>query len=435
MKSKVFISLFFIAACLPLSAQNRLRPQRHATDTMSTFVKSYEDSLKSYRMRLDSLQRENATLTALHADLDGKYARLFVPMTFYHDMASRRLQLGNKDYSLFPSSSILDDALMHIYIYRPDLVKGTQSMLNVAGPTITEGQKTIKAHTNIVEKVAPAPTDADLTPVDLIVKKPNFWKFNGDYYLQFVQGYVSGNWYQGGESNYNMLGNVTLQANYNNRQRVKWDNKLEMRLGFQTSRNDTVHSLKTWQDQLRYTGSVGLQASKRWYYTFQLIATTQFMRSYRNNDPKVYSDFLSPLNINASLGMDYNYSWLKNRLTGKIHLAPFAYNYRYVKRDELVVRNGIKEGSHHMDDYGSEIKVDLNWRFTDMISWNMRLFGFTSYKRAEIECENTINFQFNKYISSKLYFYPRFDDNRSRDNHHGYWQFRETLSIGFSYSM
>ncbi len=53
----------------------------------------------------------------------------------------------------------------------------------------------------------------------------------GDYYLQFLQNYVSDNWYKGGESNYSMLGSVTMQANYNNKQKVKWENKLEMRLG------------------------------------------------------------------------------------------------------------------------------------------------------------------------------------------------------------
>lgn len=51
-------------------------------------------------------------------------------------------------------------------------------------------------------------------------------------------------------------------ANYNNKQKLKWDNKVEMRLGYQTSKGDTVHTLKTSDDMIRYTGKLGLQASK-----------------------------------------------------------------------------------------------------------------------------------------------------------------------------
>ena len=68
------------------------------------------------------------------------------------------------------------------------------------------------------------------------------------------------------------------------------------------------------------------------------------------------------------------------------------------------------------------------------ISWKSRMYGFTSYKRVEYEWENTFSFQFNKYISSKLFIHPRFDDNRQRDDHHGYWMFKEFLSIGFNYA-
>jgi hypothetical protein len=51
-----------------------------------------------------------------------------------------------------------------------------------------------------------------------------------------------------------------------------------------------------------------------------------------------------------------------------------------------------------------------------------------------LEWENTISFQFNRYISTKLSFYPRFDDHEERTTD-TYWQLKEFLSIGFAYSM
>ena len=62
------------------------------------------------------------------------------------------------------------------------------------------------------------------------------------------------------------------------------------------------------------------------------------------------------------------------------------------------------------------------------------MYGFTSYKRAEFEWENTFVFQLNKWLSAQLFVYPRFDDAVARDGHHGYWQFQEFSSIGLSYS-
>jgi hypothetical protein len=108
---------------------------------------------------------------------------------------------------------------------------------------------------------------------------------------------------------------------------------------------------------------------------------------------------------------------------------------KYVDRLELAERYGLGAGNHFLHDIGSEITVDLTWKFTDMIKWKTRLYGYTTYKRSEIEWENTLTFQFNRYISTNLFLYPRFDDASTRNDKLGYFQFKEYLSLGFSYSM
>ena len=230
-----------------------------------------------------------------------------------------------------------------------------------------------------------------------------------------------------------MLGTLTLQANYNNKQRFRWDNKLEMRLGLQSSRGDTLHAVRASEDLLRYTGKVGLQASKRWYYTFQLIASTQFMHGLKSNDHTIYSAFMSPLTVNPSVGMDYNVNGLKGNLTGSVHLAPIAYNYTYVRKLAMATRYGIEEGRRTKSDFGSEITIDLKWQITKDIRWKTRMYAYTTYKRMLMEWENTFTFVVNKYISSNLFLYPRFDDSAKRDDHHGFWQMKEYISLGFNY--
>jgi len=87
-----------------------------------------------------------------------------------------------------------------------------------------------------------------------------------------------------------------------------------------------------------------------------------------------------------------------------------------------------------MTDYGSECTIDLNWVLADNLRWKTRLYGYTTYKRAELEWENTITFQFNRYISTNVFIYPRFDDGTQRKDGQSYWQFKEFASVGFSYS-
>lgn len=435
MKSRSIITILLLIAASTAFAQATHRTRRNKVkDTL--IVKSYTDSLRNYKQMLDT-----TSINIPDSDRDPRTFYIFAPATFYYSVAKDLLQTNDNNQAKQPydSSRDMDRIMMNIYLNHPNLVAKSERSLNRIGAVHKEMDAPIKNKVQLVTKADALPIEEDdeehfNLPMEIVVKKPNFWKYSGDYYLQMLQNYVSSNWYKGGESNYSMVASVTMQANYNNKQKVKLDNKLEMKLGFQTSRGDTLHSFKTSEDLIRYTGKLGLQASKKWYYSLQLIAYTQFMRGYKSNDKKVYSDILSPLNINLSVGMDYNVVWFNKKLTGNIHLAPLAYNFKYVGRKELATRYGLDEGKHTLNDFGSECTVDLTWAFTNTIKWKTRLYGYTTYERAEVEWENTISFQFNKYITSNLFIYPRFDDGAKKDESHGYWQLKEYMSIGFAYS-
>jgi hypothetical protein len=291
------------------------------------------------------------------------------------------------------------------------------------------------------EMAAPMPEETDIAPVVVAVEKPKFWKRKGDGYVQFMQNQVSENWYKGGESNYAAVAAVTLEANYDNKEKWKWDNKLEMKLGFQTSPSDTVHKFKTNEDLIRLTSKVGLQAANHWYYTLQMLAYTQFTQGLKANKDFTFSDFMSPFNLNVGIGMDYKVSWLNKKLTGTINLSPLAVNYRYVDRANLAKSFGVKveEGhTHALTDFGSQVTASLEWKMSDVITWKSRLYAFTSYHRTELEWENTFNLKVSKYISANLFLFPRFDDSNYKYDDNGerysFWQFKEYSSLGFSYN-
>ena len=403
-----------------------------ATMSANAQLQHYMDSLSICKARIDSLQRSLDSLRS--SNVDGRYFRLFAPMTFYHNIANKSLSIEPNQTSDDPVAEAVDAALMHIYLNRPDLVNTTETELQETGNVRADVDQPIKNQVKLVEKVeSPVIDMPDDVPTEILIQKPKFWTKKGDGYLQFMQNFVSDNWYKGGESNYSMVGALTLEANYDNRNKWKWDNKLEMKLGFMHTRTDSVHKFKSNEDLIRYTSKVGLEAAKNWYYTLQLLAYTQFTRGLKANDLNTYSDFMSPFNLNLGLGMDYKVATKDKRLTGTVNLSPLAVNYRYVDRLDLATSYGLDEGKHSLVDFGSQVTADVTWKINDVVSWKSRLYAFTSYKRAEIEWENTFTLRVSKYISANLFLFPRFDDSGVKDDDLGYLQFKEYSSIGFTY--
>ena len=367
--------------------------------------------------------------------LSGRYYRLFAPLTFYHSVANSQLSIASDNPD--EVSKAIDQALMNVYLKRPDLVKITQTEQQESG-TIRQDliDQPVVQGVEMVEQAEPLPDMPEAEPVEVIIEKPVFWKYKGDGSLQFMQNYVSNNWYKGGESNYAAVGALTLEANYDNKSKWKWENKLELKLGFQTSPSDTVHKFKTNEDLIRLTSKVGLQAAKNWYYTLQVLAYTQFARGFKANNEQVFSDFMSPFNLSVGLGMDYKVNALNKRLTGTINISPLAINYRYVDRTSLAASFGVKTDrhTHSLTDFGSQLTASLEWNISDNVKWKTRLFGFTSYHRMELEWENTFTLKVSRFISANIFLFPRFDDANNYDDDLGYWQFKEYSSLGFSYS-
>ncbi len=433
---KYLLSLLIAIMLIPNCADARrrhVRYHRHSASYSSKIVNNYTDSLLSYRRYLDNL---NSLPDSMKQNNSSTY-RLFIPPTFYHSVASRAFNIDSLGIAKprNDAQEATDRVLLNLYMHRPDMIKIDESRVNQAGGIRSDViDKPLHQEISLAPVAAPKEDKPTAAPVDIVVKKPNFWSFGGDYYLQFLQNGVSKNWYKGGEDYYSMVGSVTINADYNNKSKLKVTNKLEMKLGFQTSEADSVHKFKTNNDLIRYTGKLGYQASKSWYYTFQLLTYSQFTKGYKSNDKKVYSDFLAPYNLNLSLGMDYTVLTKNKKLKGTVNLAPFAYNFKYVSHVDLATRYGIDAGHHTLNDFGSEMTVDVTWTPASIFSWATRFYAYTTYKRAEVEWENTLTFTVNKFLAVKAFIFPRFDDGSTKDKDLGYWQFKEYTSFGFSYS-
>lgn len=378
------------------------------------------------------------------------YFRLFAPVTLYSSVVSDAMAVNYNAEEAetdvlvpIPNKGVIgtdeeinasiDKALMDVYLQEPLAVRYTESQ--VRGRSVFKKEVTGKLprRERMTDLIGESRAGDPSVNPELIVKKPNFWTKSGNAYLQFTQNYISSNWYKGGESNNTLLSGLVLESNYNDRQKVQWDNKLEWKLGFLSSRSDTLHKYKTNTDLIRLTSKLGLQAVKNWYYTVQAEFYTQFFASYKSNNPTVVSNFLSPGYLKLDLGMDYKRSTKTFEVSAVI--APLSYKLTYVRDDDVdETQFGVDEGKKLKNDLGSNVQVTSAWKIIPEVKWESRISYFTTYEKSQAEWENTFNFNLNKYLATKLFVHARFDDSAKKKEGHSYFQLTELLSFGLSYN-
>ena len=233
-----------------------------------------------------------------------------------------------------------------------------------------------------------------------------------------------------------MLATILLQANYDDTKRVTWENRLDMRLGFVTTTSDSCHTFLTNNDKLNLQSKIGIKTTKNWYYTVSAEANTQFMPGYKSNNRLKFSDFMAPLDVYVSTGMDFKPSF-KNGNTLSIAILPFSFKWRYIDTNNQNIHTVYNMvGKRHTEDYGSRLELNCKVKICKNFTWKCRAYYFTSYKYSEAELENTLSFSFSKYISSEVYTLWRFDDNRGPnfyDDNIGYFQFKEYMTLGLKY--
>lgn len=459
---KRFYTLFFIV--LSFGVFTTYANKRKLIEIINKDSTIQSPVIKQFIMNLDSLHTYYlGSLDAINSDTvtnvrnieeDAHYYKLYLPLTFYRAAVDQAFIpiWPNRTYQSesYPVDSILPYDKSKFTQYRDADRRINRALLSVYTAdhcTIERWGYQIEGlrifiprrrdmdvnDPHIIALFRPDPGENHWKPIHVKIHKPNFWCITGSGALQFSQAYVSGNWYKGGESNDLMTGNLQIDANYNDKEKLQWDNRLEAKGGFQTEKSDSIHRYLINDNLLRITSKLGLQATKHWYYTFSLEFNTQFFNNYKANVSTRQSAFLSPANLIASLGMDFKRKTRKIDLS--MVLAPAAYNLRYIRVDDIdETAYGMTQGERFLQTVGSTMTTNLVWTLNPAISYTTRLYYFSNYKSTQAEWENTINFVLNRYLSTKIFFHGRFDDSSTKDNDMGYFQFKELLSFGINYA-
>lgn len=261
--------------------------------------------------------------------------------------------------------------------------------------------------------------------------------FNGSF--QFSQAYVSRNWYQGGKSNLNTIINLSYNIKLNQKfhPNVMFETTFQYRLGMNNAPDDTVHSYNISEDLFQVNTKFGLRAFKRWYYSVNAQFKTQLLNNYNINSNNPRSSFLSPGELNVGVGMTYNYSNPKGTVNYSATISALSYNMKISTSSKIPVTNfGIEEGHTTRSQYGSNTEMNLRCKLAYNIDYSSRLFVFTNYEYVQGDWENTITFNINRFLTTKIYAHLRYQsDAKPRDDTKWHkLQFKEILSIGFSYT-
>lgn len=279
------------------------------------------------------------------------------------------------------------------------------------------------------------------------------WCKGGDFNLSFKATSLM-NWIAGGEDQVSVAPILNLYGNYK-KGNLTWENYLTLGLGF--SQNGERRGVKS-DDRLYYTSKVGRNISKTWAYTALVAARTQMMPGYQYQNNEIIaktSDFLAPMQLYLSLGVDYKpKDWIS------VVLSPVMGRAIWARSDSLTVLStaGLTKTITHEDgtseilkkrsryEFGGGAAINLQGHlFKDKLSYSSQLELFSNYvenpQNIDVFWTLASKILLLRYVGLDLRMDLKYDDDQKTiiktefgDEQHGAKiQFRWYMGLGFLY--
>lgn len=288
--------------------------------------------------------------------------------------------------------------------------------------------------------------------------KQKYWRVKGSNTLDLSQRHYTDNWKNQGSGTTQVNSLQRLDIIYR-KDRIEFSHWTEWRLDIQrlslsNSDEDAKKSeLILNEDYLRTYNKLGLDAFvKKWSYILTVdIKTPLFIKKDKNDKSKKVATLFSPLELNVGLGASYSNEWKSKTNPNRsskliIDASPLSMQWKYVGSDGVWENN--KHGVVYEDErasdrrytkteLGSTVIATLDFKINGYTSIYSRNKFFTNYHKTLFECENTLNFRLNRFLSTKLYYYLVYDDGvgfAKKDPYWKYFSFTDEIRFGMSFS-
>ena len=399
----------------------------------------------------DSLLAEvDSSLSTLHSQFSSNVNPLFLDWvlgTIELGAGNIEQGVGISEYGIWSDDSIVTEVRKGVKDYvratSPELYAYHKSQL----PSISELQTEHIQHDRRDKLLLNLDSLNKSRTSNLKVDLPEMskWSKGAKFQVHASQNYISSNWYKGGESNMAATLYAMGYFNYDNRKGLQWDNKAEWKLGLYGMASDSLRWLRVNEDLLRFNSKLGYKAFKNFYYTAEWDFQTQLFNTFKSNTYIRTSGPFSPIRMSLSLGVDYKW---KNYVS--VFVSPLSYKLIYVadmsrKEGVLLEENiahqvGITDGTRQSNQLGALVRTDFDYDFNESIGMEVHFSFFGNYvgkiKGVEVGCELIGNFKINRFLSTKVSIYPRYDSTTvPADGGKPKLQFYELISLGFNYKL
>lgn len=244
------------------------------------------------------------------------------------------------------------------------------------------------------------------TPVD------TSWKKGGIGSVNFNQVAFS-NWAASGENSVSGAAFLTIFANYA-KDRIAWDNQLDLAYGLLKSGNSKV--VKS-EDKIDLNSKLGYKVSKesKFYYTFLFNFKSQFANGYdyKNDTLREHpiSRFLAPAYLLYSIGVDY-----KPNDNFSLYLSPLTGRTIIVNDDDLSQAGafGVDPGKKSLTQLGAYLRAMYKKDVFTNVNFQTKLELFSNYlenpQNIAVNHEILIAMKVNKYLTANIGTQMIYDD-------------------------
>lgn len=267
--------------------------------------------------------------------------------------------------------------------------------------------------------------------------EPSKWTGGTLLQLGFSQLALS-NWASGGYDNIALNAHINMYGNYEVLDDMYWENRLQVAYGFIQSFGDRY---KKSDDKFIFDSKLGYKAINNFYAAATFNFRTQMTNGFSypaNKEPVLVSSPFAPAYFSLGIGMDY-----KPVKPLSINFSPLTGNLVIVEKQELRTKYGNKIDQAVKIELGAQLKVDYKHKISPKLTINSTLNLFSDYlgipTNIKVYWDLFIDSKINKYFSASLRTNLIYDDEILIADADGNLapriQFKEILSIGFSYTI